>query len=126
LQFLVGKLKDHELSITRFYTFVEIINAKLYERVNVGGVEFEKFDLQIKDMLKMSPDDEKDFRSLVTVKICNQLCPGCQRICGVEEAHTNNHECRYGHQMRALGGVKLSNGDASVIRCEDVQLMSEI
>jgi len=28
--------------------------------------------------------------------------------------------------MRALGGVKLDNGDASVIRCEDVQLMSQI
>lgn len=58
------------------------------------------------------------------VKICREQCPGCQRICGVEESHTNNHQCKYGHQMRALGGVKLTNGDASVIRCEDVPLMS--
>lgn len=28
--------------------------------------------------------------------------------------------------MRALGGVKLDNGEASVLRCEDVQLMSMI
>ncbi len=28
--------------------------------------------------------------------------------------------------MRALGGVKLTNGDASVIRCEDVNIMSEV
>ena len=26
--------------------------------------------------------------------------------------------------MRALGGVKLINGDASVIRCEDVNIMN--
>lgn len=38
----------------------------------------------------------------------------------------NNHQCLYGHQMRALGGVKLKNGDASVIRCEDVNIMSEV
>jgi hypothetical protein len=28
--------------------------------------------------------------------------------------------------MRALGGVKLDNGEASVIRCEDVPFMSLI
>ena len=71
-------------------------------------------------------EDKNNFRSLVTVKICKELCPGCQRICGVEKVHTNKHECKYGHQMRALGRVKLDNGDASVMRCEDVQLMSPI
>jgi len=28
--------------------------------------------------------------------------------------------------MRAVGGVRLNNGDPSVIRCEDVPLMSLI
>jgi hypothetical protein len=119
-QQLIRKLRDHNLSITRFFTFLDIIHTKLIERVKQGNVEFEKFGLQIKTLLEMTSDDEKDYASMVNVKICNQLCPGCQRICGVEEAHTNKHECKFGHQMRALGGVKLSNGDASVIRCEDV------
>ena len=63
---------------------------------------------------------------MACVYICKELCPGCQRICGVEEVHTNKHECKYGHQMRALGGVKLNNGDASVIRCEDVELFNKV
>jgi hypothetical protein len=28
--------------------------------------------------------------------------------------------------MRALGGVMLSNGEASVIRCEDVELFNKV
>ena len=28
--------------------------------------------------------------------------------------------------MRALGGVKLNNGDASVLRCEDVDLFNKV
>ena len=89
-------------------------------------MEIEKISSKIKKLMAVTLDDESKFRSLVTVRICKELCPGCKRICGVEGCHTSRHECRYGHQMRAVGGVRLNNGDPSVIRCEDVPLMSLI
>ena len=93
---------------------------KLDEKQTVNALTVNKFENHIQNLLKLSAEDSKSFKSLACVYICKELCPGCQRICGVEEVHTNKHECKYGHQMRALGGVKLNNGDASVIRCEDV------
>ena len=67
----------------------------------------------------MTDDDESQFRNLTAVVICPEKCPGCQRICGVEEeGHVNKHKCKYGHQIRALGNVRLSNNEPSVKTCE--------
>ena len=43
-----------------------------------------KFEASIKKLLAITSDDENQFRSFVTINICKELCPGCQRICGVE------------------------------------------
>ena len=64
-------------------------------------------------------DLEKHKSSLVGC-ICNSKCPCCDRMCGEDDTAHIVHKCIYGHQIRAFGGVKLSNNDASVIFCEDL------
>lgn len=125
-QALVRKLREKRLRITRLCPFVEVLKQKMEEKGerNEGGAQ--GVGRTLGAMREMSAEDEQRFRSLVNVRVCRELCPGCQRICGVEEAHTGRHEVRFGHQMRALGGTRLSNGDASVLRCEDMQLLSRI
>jgi len=50
----------------------------------INNVLVSKFDNQISMMLEATENDKKSFSSLVSVKICKEVCPGCQRICGVE------------------------------------------
>lgn len=64
--------------------------------------------------------DIQSFKNEINFYICKQKCPCCDRICGEDDPNHKYHQCKYGHQMRAIGGIKLSNDDASVSRCEDI------
>lgn len=130
LQVLVKKLTEKGMSITKLLPFIDLLSKKLKSTIIKKEKEVEKevgfLEDTLQEMALMTAEDQKKYRALIAVKICKEMCPGCQRICGREETHVDKHQCLYGHQMRALGGVKLSNGDASVIRCEDVELINII
>lgn len=65
----------------------------------------------------------------IKVVVCNQKCPCCGRICGLEDQHPH-HKCLYGHQMRGLNGSYLDRPndvrEASVIRCEQLSESDEM
>ena len=73
----------------------------------------------ISQNLKYSINDLKKLKENINKYICKQKCPCCDRICGHDDLH-KFHECLYGHQIRGISGVKLNNGEASVLRCEDI------
>jgi hypothetical protein len=76
---------------------------------------------ELDDISKLSPKDRDSY--LIKGSICNQKCPCCGRICGVEKDH-EFHKCIYGHQMRGLNGnyIERENNtkEASVVRCEQM------
>ena len=49
----------------------------------------------------MTEKDKLSYIDMIKVVICNQMCPCCGRICGLENEH-QYHQCIYGHQMRGL------------------------
>ena len=65
--------------------------------------------------------DIKEFQDDIKVIICKEKCPCCNRLCGYSDNTHKAHKCLFGHQMRAIGGMKLTNDDASVCRCEDIR-----
>ena len=73
------------------------------------------------EFLSLSQTNRNDFISEIKIIICDEKCPCCNRLCGFSDNTHKAHKCLYGHQMRALGGIKLSNDEASVSRCEDIR-----
>ena len=71
-------------------------------------------------LLNISNDDLSEFLNDIKISICKEKCPSCQRLCGVNEDVHPVHKCIYGHQIRAIGGIMLENGEASISRCEDI------
>jgi len=74
---------------------------------------------------EITDEDCHNIKSSLSYSICKQRCPCCDRICGEDDAHYY-HRCIYGHQIRAIGGIKLDDGSASVSRCEDMGPNDEI
>ncbi len=74
------------------------------------------------------------FRDKVKLILCPVKCACCQRLCDVDmrqDEHHRIHKCNYGHQMRAISGVRVEKKKggvveyyASVKRCEDIEEMS--
>ena len=73
-----------------------------------------------KSFLNFEDSEKSRFKEKISISICKQKCPFCSRICGEDDQSHKYHRCVFGHQIRAIGGVVLDNGDASVSRCEDI------
>ena len=61
----------------------------------------------VKEIERISQMNEKDkvkFVGQIKVVVCNEKCPCCGRICGIENDHPH-HKCLYGHQMQGLNGA---------------------
>lgn len=56
-QALIRKLREHKMSITRLYTFVEMLNDKIYEKEVENGVQIEKLENTFKKMKKMTEEN---------------------------------------------------------------------
>ena len=81
-----------------------------------------KFSDEIEKVCQFNLKDRVNYNNVIKVIICNQKCPCCGRICGIENDH-QYHKCLYGHQMRGLNGTYIprKNGkEASVVRCEQL------
>ena len=82
-----------------------------------------KFLKEVDELHKLTEKDKLNYVDMIKVVVCNQKCPCCGRICGLENEH-QYHQCIYGHQMRGLNGtyLKRDNGvkEASVVRCEQM------
>ena len=100
------------LSLTNFVKFVK---KMISQPVRTNLIE------NINKQCKLNDKDKLEYIDKIKVVICDQQCPCCGRICGVENAH-KHHKCIYGHQMRGLNGTHIVGADgskqASVIRCE--------
>ena len=70
--------------------------------------------------VKVNDEEIEHFRNLINFYVCKQKCPCCDRICGEDDPNHKYHQVKYGHQMRAIGGIKLNDNSASVSRCEDI------
>ena len=69
------------------------------------------FAEEIELLSKMNEKDRLSYIDMIRVVVCNEKCPCCGRICGIENEH-QHHSCVYGHQMRGLNGshIKVGNG----------------
>ena len=107
---LFSELKKKNVELIEPAPFLDYLEKNFEEILNNFDKLFLKFD-----------DSEKNsFKEKITVSICKQKCPFCSRICGEDEQSHKYHRCIFGHQIRAIGGVALDNGEASVSRCEDI------
>jgi len=100
------------LSLTNIVKFVKKL---LDPKIKAKLVE------EVEDMNQLKDKDKLEYIDRIRVVVCNEKCPCCGRVCGLENEH-KHHQCIYGHQMRGLNGthIKVGNGvkEASVIRCE--------
>ena len=78
---------------------------------------------KLDEVSQLNTRDRMIYNDMIRVVICNEKCPCCGRICGVENNH-EFHKCLYGHQMRGLNGSYIERGnntkEASVVRCEQM------
>jgi len=104
---MINSLGKTTLGISNILIFLPSFKQKIEE-------------LRLKQLVKIEDSDIQYFKNETNVFICKQLCPCCSRICGEDDPNHKYHQVKYGHQMRAIGGIKLNNGEASVSRCEDI------
>jgi hypothetical protein len=74
------------------------------------------------------------FREQIKLIYCSNKCDCCQRLCDIDmriDHHHKIHKCEYGHQMRAINGIRVEKKKgsiieyyASVMRCEDIEELS--
>lgn len=86
---------------------MESFSKKLEERSPESFMKFYEYDISTYEMA-------------CSMTICNEKCPTCERICGVQEENHREHSCLYGHQMEGMGGThSIRSKKAVVYRCED-------
>ena len=96
-------------------------------------VDFKTF---IKNLIKSLDSLQEDIRKIVfflpyelemiknslTPFICDKKCPFCFRLCGEEDPKHTQHKVKYGHQVRALTGWRLStNSKANLSTCSEIR-----
>ena len=63
---------------------------------------------------------------LDAVLSCTEMCPCCRRICDIDHRlmmacpigqDENRHRCQYGHQIRAMGGIKVEKTNEASLEC---------
>lgn len=107
------------LEIVNYSLFISSLEEKLREEL--GNVEQKTVIL----------DTEKsEYCEQIKLIICPNKCYCCKRLCDVDmrlDEHHKIHECKFGHQIRAVSGIRIEkrkNGVtehyASVRRCEDI------
>ena len=77
--------------------------------------------------MRIDDEDLMKYMEQIKVNLCDEKCPCCGRICGVFHDSKNiYHECKFGHQIQAFGGMKLKNGYPSTKRCEELVENDEV
>lgn len=85
------------LSLTNLVKFVKyLLNAE----------NTSKFRVEVEKVCQLDLKDKVNYLKMIKVNVCNQKCPCCGRICGIE----SDHKCLYGHQMRGLNGSYIVDG----------------
>ena len=123
------KLESSKFKIDYLYKAIKLMQNSQEDFKIYNLVKF--VHLFIESLLKMKKElnflvkdfDQKDFqkyKSAIKGCVCDSKCPCCDRMCGESDDSHTVHKCVYGHQIRALGGVRLSNDEAAVAFCEDL------
>jgi hypothetical protein len=108
------------LEIRNYSLFITCLEEKLKENYDY-----------VKDKSILSESDQNTFREQVKLILCSNKCDCCQRLCDIDmrvDQHHKIHKCEYGHQMRAISGIRVEKKKdstikyyASVKRCEDIE-----
>lgn len=108
---------------------LEILNYSLFISSLNDVIEEEITELPKKVALLDS--DKENFREQVKLILCPRKCDCCKRLCDVDmkiDSLHKIHRCKYGHQMRAVNGIRVEKREkgtiqlyASVRRCEDIE-----
>ena len=106
------KFLKNEMGIINIIYFLTELNANEFTN---------EFKEKIKQQCKFNQEKVDKTFNEVKGLVCGQKCPFCYKICGEEDLNHKYHQCTYGHQIRAIGGVKLNNNEASITICEEMQ-----
>ena len=96
---LRGVLK--ELKSIKYLSLTNLI--KFVKKLLTSEIR-SKFQDEIYKISQLTAKDKQSFINNIRVIVCNQKCPCCGRICGIENEQ-QFHKCKHGHQMRGLNGT---------------------
>ena len=69
----------------------------------------------LESFMKFYEYDISTYEMTCSMTVCNEKCPTCERICGVQEENHRQHSCLYGHQMEGMGGTHSIRSKKAVV-----------
>ena len=116
--FKANQLQNME--IVNYSLFISSLEEKLREMLT-----------EIEQKTALLDTEKSQYCEQVKLVLCPSKCYCCKRLCDVDmrlDEHHKIHQCNFGHQLRAVSGVRVekrNNGVtehyASVKRCEDIE-----
>jgi len=108
------------MEIANYSLFISSLDEKLKEEYAT-----------IEPKLGIEEAERSLFREQIKLMLCPSKCYCCKRLCDIDmrlDEHHKIHKCEYGHQMRAVSGIRIEKKKgvtvehyASVKRCEDIE-----
>lgn len=87
------------MEILNYSVFITVLEEKLKKEIKA-----------LEKKVEVSKSEKGQFKKQIKLTLCTSKCYCCKRLCDVDmrlEEHHNIHRCGYGHQMRAISGVRI-------------------